>query len=82
MSVRDLKLSQQQLAEAEATIHNAGTSIGISAVRDYIGLRRTECLEFILRATSYAEVAEQQGRVRELDTLLRVISNGPRKLPD
>jgi len=66
-----------QMREAESLIHSQSSTVGMSATSDYIELRRAEIVEEMLHCSSMTEVAEKQGRVRELDMLLRVIRTGP-----
>ena len=75
-----MKERTERNRELEFTIHSNYSSVGISAVKDYIDLRRSQVMEGMLNAMSMEEVADAQGRVRELETLHRIICNGPHEI--
>lgn len=73
--------NKKQLVEAQGSIHNQASSVGVSYVTDYIVLRRAMMMEQLLAAPNYDVVCRIQGAVEELDEQLRIIRQGPHKIP-
>lgn len=71
--------NKTQLSSCEAEIYQHSGTVGVSAVREYIELRKIEVQKQFMYADNMVDVSEMQGRIRELDDLLRIIETGPYK---
>lgn len=74
-------VKKKQLVEVQGSIHAQASTVGVSYVKDYIELRRAMMLEQMLSAPDFNVVCRIQGAIEELDEQLRVINQGPHKVP-